>query len=189
MTKSWYGLPKQIRALAVSAALLATACGTTDIPPTVQGTFELELTGDLNAFLSGEALFGESYQQFDDGTPPRRAFMIELQDFNIAAGTYHVTRFMRLEWTVPTTGAHVLGSAPTITTFQLAYFRVNDDEEVEVEITSTSGTLTLTEVGDHRIRGSFEFAGTGELVAGPGHPPIPLEVQGTGHFTAAAAVR
>jgi hypothetical protein len=187
MTKSKYGLPKHLRALALSAAVLATACGTTDLPPVVQGAFELELTGDLNAYLSGEALFGETFQQFDDGTPPRRAFMIEFQDFHIGT-QYHIVRIMRLERNVPTAGTHVLGSAPTSTTFQLMYYRLDGEEEIEVEITSTTGTLTLTEVGDHRIRGTFEFEGTGELWPAPGHPAIPIEVQGSGHFTAARAV-
>ena len=171
-------------ALVAALALTASGCDTSTDLSTFPSSFEAEISGDLSLLLSGEAFFSNTYQQFDDA-PARRAFMIELQDLGLPP--FHVIRIQRLGWGLPSSGSHTLGSAATSAIFTLGFFRVGEDGEevqVEVEVRSTSGTLTLTEVGSNRIRGSFQFEGEGQLIPEPGFPPRTIVVEGSGHFTA-----
>lgn len=184
MMKTWF-FPRGrwlLGGLMAALALTMGGCSSSTDLPTLPSSFEAEITGDLSLLLSGEAFFADTFEQFDDA-PPRRAFMIELQDFGLPP--YHAIRLQRLDWGLPAPGSYTLGPAATSAIFTLGYFQIGEeDEEVQVEVSSTSGTLILTEVASNRIRGSFQFEGEGQLIPVAGMPSRTIVVQGSGHFTA-----
>jgi hypothetical protein len=133
--------------------------------------------------FSGEAYFGDQFEQLDDGST-RRMFFIELQDFSGAP--FQLIRFERVDWGLPDAGSYTIGETATSTRFAAAFFRLGEDgEHIEVEVDASSGTLVLNEVSSRQMRGSFTFSGEGRLVASPGTPPIPIEIVATGDFVAA----
>jgi len=168
--------------LACICTAAMVACGSDPLPP-VASSFDATLTGDLELAFSGQAYFGDQFEQLDDGST-RRMFFIELQDF--AGSPFQLIRFERVDWGVPDAGSYTIGVTPTSTRFAASFFRLGEDgEHIEVEVDASSGTLVINEVSSRQMRGSFTFSGEGTLVASPGTPPIPIEIVATGDFVAA----
>ena len=143
-------------AVLVLASGALSACDALGSDP---GSFELTVTGDATASFSGEPV--TIVNPLPTAGAPGRQFQFRLAtlgnrnvvsvtagsegDLDLAEGTYAVGRF----------GLDLAPGAAVATA----------DLEGGQTFLSRSGTLTLTEVTDDRVRGSFEFEGVGQSQA------------------------
>jgi hypothetical protein len=166
-------------------ALAAGGCVGETTGPGASSQFEATLTGDLEATFSGRAYFADAFQQTEDGAQ-LRFFLIELQDFD--GDEMHLIRISRPGWGTPAAGTYQIGGDGTL--FTGSYFRMQDaGQTVEVEADAVTGTLTITQVGERHLRGTFTFQAVGEQLLVPDLPGRPVQFTVSGSFAAAVAGR
>lgn len=174
-----------MRWLTVATAALAMACGGSDNGSTGPGngggnaSFNVDITGDLEAKATGSAAFGTGVDP-DAGT----VFGIEMTEQS-NEGTIQL---MRLGGTNPGTGTFAISDAwngnPGNGEWVAVLRSLTPTGDVEAIFVATSGQVKITASSANAVKGTFEFDATGVLLADPN---TELNVAATGSFTSGPA--
>lgn len=162
-----------------AASLLMTGCGDdgpTDVASTA--TFNMTVSGAVAATAQGPAHFGATTGE--DGSP---AFMLVLG----GETSDHLVALFRAGSARPEVGTYEFSTPaqgnPPAGKWGGAYF-VGEGDELLGLFGATSGTLTITESSNRKVKGTFQFTGDGLFGTDTDEP---AQVMVTGSFDAAPA--
>lgn len=156
--------------LALLAALAGSACGNST-GPTIEGTFEANVSGALSDEMSGTAEFG-----IFAGEGLGLSFRTTDGSGLLGIGNLEEAR--------PGPGTYTMGDPNEEGVFFALYLRQTMGGAAS--LVSRSGTLVITSSTPERLEGSFSFAAFGTIAGDPG---TELEVWIEGSFSATCARR
>ncbi len=166
----------------MSAVMLAACGGDSGTGPGNGGpAFVADVTGDLQAKLQGNAMFGEF---IDPEAGP--AFALEMAEPDLSSGG--VIQIIKLGAGIPTPGTYHLTDAINGTPGEGSWVAAaydTDEGQLTALFAATSGTVTVTSVSEHAFKGTFSFVAEGGLME---DPETPLTITVKGRFTASPAV-
>jgi len=164
-------ISRLVRFFVAFVVAFLTACGSDDATGPGSGSFTATVSGDVNASLSGNAVFGVGlYIGSDSGWS---IWLLEGSFFS----DYDFITIDRSSSAAPGVGAFtIIGRSGAGPDDFVAKFEHALEEGSNIEITgytSVSGSLTITSATADQIEGSFSFTGSGP---GPGQT---VTVQGS----------
>lgn len=154
---------------AAVAAFAVAACGDSATEPNQESfTYDLTVTGGLEAELSGPAFFGADTDEENN------------EVFSILMGSdtsSYIVMLAREGTTRPAVGTYEIADAEATGEQWAAMVFASEGEELIDIFVSEGGELTITESSTQRLRGSLEFTATGFL--GAAAEPVEITVSGT----------
>jgi hypothetical protein len=171
--------------MALAAAVALAACGGDDNDATGPGdggalrTFSADVTGDVQASIKGDALFGQASDP-DYGD----VFGLEMSEAGAGEGFIQV---VRLGGAVPAPGEYAITDAihgtPQDGDFVAMAFDSDNGQPTAIFV-ATGGTLKVTSSSGSAFKGTFTFDAQGGLFS---DPETTLSIKVSGSFHAAPA--
>jgi len=176
---------RSMRWMALATVVVLAACGGDDKDTTGPGngggarTFSAAVSGDVQASIKGEALFGQaSDPEYGD------VFGLEMSETGQGEGFIQV---VRLGGQVPGPGTYAIADAidgtPRDGDFVAMAFDSDDGEPTAIFV-ATGGTLKVTSSSGSAFKGTFTFDAQGGLFSDPENT-LTIKVSGAFHASPA----